>query len=364
MSDASGVERARSTTEYDNYTLDGADCLHSFHCGLVARANISGLDSLFGTTYTKRGNPTAATSFLLANGAVTGSVSSYSQYDVAGNVVRVLDPRSTLANNIATTIEYDDRFGTPDNEARSNTVPNELTGFTSFAFPTKVTNALGHTAYAQFDYHLGKPVNGEDVNGVVASGSFDDFLDRPTQIRRAINTAAENQTTFNYDDVLRIVTVSSDKDALGDNLLVSKVEYDQMGRTTAQRLYEGGTNYIVTKTEYDALGRPYRKSNPFRPWQGETPAWTTQQFDALDRVIMVTSPDNAVVSTSYSGNTTTVTDQAGKARKSVTDALGRLIQIYEDPNGLNYQTTYNMTFWTASSRSTRVASSGSSCTTR
>ena len=33
-------------------------------------------------------------------------------------------------------------------------------------------------------------------------------------------------------------------------------------------------------------------------------------------------------------------DQAGKARKSVTDALGRLTQIYEDPNGLNYLTSY------------------------
>src|SRR5215217_248342 len=116
--DAANIERARATTEYDNYALDGADCLHSFHCGLLPRANISGLDSLFGASYTKRGNPTASTSFLLSNGSVTGSISSYSQYDVAGNVVRVLDPRSTLANNIATTIDYDDRFGTgtPDNE--------------------------------------------------------------------------------------------------------------------------------------------------------------------------------------------------------------------------------------------------------
>jgi RHS repeat-associated protein len=36
----------------------------------------------------------------------------------------------------------------------------------------------------------------------------------------------------------------------------------------------------------------------------------------------------------------TVTDQAGKKRKNVTDALGRLIEVYEDPNGLNYQTSY------------------------
>ena len=338
--DAGGVERARSTTEYDNYALDGADCLHSFHCPLVPRANISGLDSLFSATYTKRGNATASTSFLLSNGSVTGSVSSYSQYDVAGNVVRVLDPRSTLANNTATTIEYDDRFGTADNEARSNTVQSELTGYTSFAFPTKVTNALGHTTYAQFDYYLGRPVNGEDANGVVASGSFDDLLDRPTQIRRAINTSAENQTRVAYDDTLRTVTVSSDRDLVNDKLLVSQIEYDQMGRTIANRQYEGGTNHIVTRTEYDALGRPYKNSNPYRPWQGETPVWTTQQFDALGRVLTVNTPDSAVVSTSYSGNTVTVTDQAGKARKSVTDALGRLIEVYEDPNGLAYQTKY------------------------
>jgi YD repeat-containing protein len=57
-------------------------------------------------------------------------------------------------------------------------------------------------------------------------------------------------------------------------------------------------------------------------------------------VTSITTPDTAVVSTSYSGNTVTVTDQAGKARKSVTDALGRLTDVYEDPAGLNYQTSY------------------------
>ncbi|HEY4423150.1 MAG TPA: hypothetical protein VGN10_03035 [Pyrinomonadaceae bacterium] len=278
--DGNNNERARATTEYDNYSLDGADCLHSFHCGLIARANISGLDSLFGVSYTKRGNPTASTRYLLSTGSVTGSVSSYLQYDVAGNVVRLLDPRSTLTNNIATTIEYDDRFGTPDNEARSNIVRSELTGFTSFALPTKVTNALGHTTYAQFDYYLGQPVNGEDANGVVASGSFDDALDRPRQVRRAVGTADENQTTFAYDDTARIITVSSDRDAVNDNLLVSKVEYDQMGRTITHSQYEGGGSYIVTKTEYDALGRPYKTSYPFRS-PGGAPDWTITAFDAL-----------------------------------------------------------------------------------
>ncbi|HEY3102502.1 MAG TPA: RHS repeat domain-containing protein [Pyrinomonadaceae bacterium] len=42
-----------------------------------------------------------------------------------------------------------------------------------------------------------------------------------------------------------------------------------------------------------------------------------------------------------SGNTVTATDQASKSRKSVSDALGRLTGVYEDPSGLNYQTSYS-----------------------
>jgi YD repeat-containing protein len=120
-----------------------------------------------------------------------------------------------------------------------------------------------------------------------------------------------------------------------------------MGRTIEQRQYEGGGDYIVTETQYDALGRAHKTSNPYRRWQNETAVWTTQAFDAIGRVVSVTTPDNAVVSTSYSGNSVTVTDQASKRRKSVTDALGRLIEVYEDPlipggpAELDYQTTYN-----------------------
>ena len=113
-----------------------------------------------------------------------------------------------------------------------------------------------------------------------------------------------------------------------------------MGRTCETRQYEGGTNYIATQVQYDALGRAHKTSNPFRPWQSQTAVWTTKVFDALGRVTSVTTPDNAVVTSSYSGNAVTVTDQAGKARKSLTDGLGRLTSVYEDPSGLNYQTSY------------------------
>ena len=53
--DAGGIERARTTYEYDNYGTDAN------HAALVDRGGISGLDSSFSTAYTGRGNATAST---------------------------------------------------------------------------------------------------------------------------------------------------------------------------------------------------------------------------------------------------------------------------------------------------------------
>lgn len=46
------------------------------------------------------------------------------------------------------------------------------------------------------------------------------------------------------------------------------------------------------------------------------------------------------VATTYASEVTTVTDQAGKQRRSSVDGLGRLVTVTEDPSVLNYQTSY------------------------
>jgi hypothetical protein len=50
--------------------------------------------------------------------------------------------------------------------------------------------------------------------------------------------------------------------------------------------------------------------------------------------------DGSTGTTTYAGNCQTTTDERGKSRKSCFDALGRLIQVFEDPSGLNYETDY------------------------
>jgi RHS repeat-associated protein len=324
--DGNSTELSRTNLDYDRYELYGLqDC-----------PNIVQHDGGFHTDYGTRGNIVKYLRWLLPSTGDPTEVVNYSQYDIAGNVVKTIDGRTTAG---ITTFDFSDRFGLPNNEAQSNTAPPELGGLGSYAFPTKVTNALGHTTYTQYDYYSGKPVDSEDPNGVDTSVFYNDALERTTQVVRSANIAsAKSQTTFAYNDAARTITTTSDRDNYGDNLLKSEVVNDGLGRTIESRQYESGSSYISVNTVYDAMGRALQVSNPYR--SGDLLLWTTTQYDALSRVTRVTTPDGAQVNTQYNGNQVTVTDQAGKKRRSETDALGRLLKLTEDPGGLNYETNY------------------------
>jgi YD repeat-containing protein len=319
------IERARTTIEYDNYS--GSSCSTSNHCPLAPRSNISGFDSAFGTSYTNRGNVTGVSRFLLTNGSVSGSISSYSFYDIAGNVVTTIDARGFRHN-----LTFDDCFGAQDGNARLPTTQTELNsvGQMSYAFPTKMTNPLGHESFAQFDYYLGQPIEVEDPNGVVTSAYFDDDLDRPTKLISAANkdVSLKGQTTFEYLDTANTIITRSDLNSFNDSSPTKRETlYDGLGRTTETRQYESASAFVAILTEYDGGGRPFKTSNPYR--SGETIRWTIREYDALGRIKSVATPDNAVVNTFYDGPRTLMRDQAGRERLSVTNAFGQLKEVWE-----------------------------------
>ncbi len=82
-----------------------------------------------------------------------------------------------------------------------------------------------------------------------------------------------------------------------------------------------------------ALGRRTSVSNPY---VSGSPVYTQFQYDALSRVIKVIPPDGTAASNntqySYSGNTATIIDPAGKQRRNYSDALGRLVRV-DEPGG-------------------------------
>jgi RHS repeat-associated protein len=288
-----------------------------------------------------RGNPTTTGRWLDTS---NGWVSTHAQYDQVGNVRNTWD-----ANNNLTQVSYGDSFSDSNN------------GRNTYAFPTGTTSAVPDpnntgfgsttplTTSSTYDYSTGRVTSSTDANGKTTAYDYTDPFDRLKQVSRPDGgtTSLVYGRSSNVGVTSDYVRTLTSLDA--SRSMESYQFYDGLGRLTRTFVSEGGSPavFITRDTQYDALGRAYRTSNPYRT-VGSGDAinppgrWTTTAYDALSRVVSVTTPDGAAVSTSYAGNTVTVTDPAGKKRSSVSDALGRLSQATEDPTagGLNYVTNY------------------------
>jgi RHS repeat-associated protein len=305
--------------EYDQYIDD------TRHKPLVLRPNITGLDSAYSaSTTTTRGNVTGLTSYIIAS-SQTGPLIHSTQYDVAGNAIASIDG---IGNK--TTLGYADSFcngATCGGTYNSNT----YAFVASSTSPVPDASGLYGSATALvtsnvYDFWTGQASSSTDANNTTTSFQYNDPFDR---LKVIIRPTGGGRTDFEYGDTIGNLFVRTLADLDATRRTESYQYFDGFGRATETRTYEGGTNYIAVQQQYDALGRVYKRSNPFRPWQSESPLWTTTEFDALDRVKTVTAPDNAVVSTAYNGDQVLVTDQAGKKRLTSTNALGQLKDVWE-----------------------------------
>jgi RHS repeat-associated protein len=194
-------------------------------------------------------------------------------------------------------------------------------------------------------------------NGVTNAMEYDD-LGRPTKAITAQGTALESWTRTEYNDELRRVIVRSDLETVGDGKKVAVQHFDQLGRVRLSRSLENPSTEdptneqhgIKVQTRYKiASGYSYQlSSNPYRAAtsSAETDAtmgWTlatawshgrrseVETFSGADLPAPwgSNSASSGKVVTETDANTTTVTDQAGKQRRSVTNALGQLVRVDE-----------------------------------
>jgi RHS repeat-associated protein len=124
---------------------------------------------------------------------------------------------------------------------------------------------------------------------------------------------------------------------------------DGLGRQIRTDTLVPGTTcssgHVYVDTTYDGEGRKKTESNPYCTTGDSTYGVTTYYYDALGRICVVAPPDGTVpstpcpsgpapndVTTSYSGNVATTTDQAGNQHNLHNDALGRLTEV-DEPAG-------------------------------
>ncbi len=298
----SGTIVAETHYGYDEYNQGSTGPLND-------APNIVGHDPNYGTSFTTRGNLTNPATCLNAP-SCTSWVNHVSDYDIAGNVVRRDD-----ANANHTWLYYNDD------------------GANKYAFPTSIKNAYSQFTRANYDYNIGKPTSVTDFNGIQTVYSFNDPLDRLTQVRHGAGTAAEAQTNVVYTGATD-VKVYSDVNSVGQmDQNYNETMYDGFGRVSSTTKYgvTGPCTSSTSTTSYDALGRVSQVTNP--ACQNYAIGYATKYvYDALGRATQTTKQDGSVASVSYSGNTTVSQDEAGCRRQTVTDALGRLTQVIEDPS--------------------------------
>ncbi|MEK6303428.1 MAG: RHS repeat-associated core domain-containing protein [Acidobacteriota bacterium] len=338
-----GAEMSRTEYEYDNFVAGDGN-----HLALVDYGTVTGHNSNYGTANTERGSQTQIKRMVNASTFTF----SYPRYDTLGNVVSIKDPRGNVA-----TISYQDDFGVG---AAPGSGGSGAFGAT-FSLPTLITSPPPNpgepqqTARSQYDFNTGLLTGFKDRNGVVTQSLYNDPFDRPTQIMVALGLGVENHTAMYYAGlnpltVFGVTLINNDvltaKDQVGidDGNLRSWTKTDGFGRTT-DAFARDPQGDVRTTASYDGLGRATRVTNPYRTTSDPTYGYTDSTYDMLGRVTRIetfsgSGVSTGAVTTAFSGNQVTVTDQALKMRRSVTDGLGRLKQVIEDPNVLAYSTTY------------------------
>jgi YD repeat-containing protein len=267
-----------------------------------------------------RGNLTSITKWLDTGSSITTS----QQYDIAGHVVQTTDALGNTSliefANSANTFAFATTMRTP--------VPDP-TG-------SRGSNARLVTLY-DYDISSGLLKSITDPNGQITTATYNDGLDRLTAV---VSPTGGGQVSYSYGDTVGSLYVRTQRSQDASTTPESYHYFDGLGRSVRTSQSEASGSIFVDK-QYDALGRVLQVSNPYRT--SDTLRWTVTQYDGLGRVQTVTEPGGAQVSSAYSGNCVTVTDPASIRRTSVSDALGRVTSVIEDPGSaphLNYQTSY------------------------
>ncbi|MGA7784832.1 MAG: RHS repeat-associated core domain-containing protein [Candidatus Acidiferrales bacterium] len=329
VKDGLGNVVAQTNTTYDSTSITstgGAALVHDY--------------TNYGSSSTlPRGNPTVISRLLTSNSSWLTTTNTYNDL---GQLVSTTDPGGHTYS-----LSYTDNFVDGTNR-------NSFLSLTSVVSPT-AANGVPHVEGKQYYWNTGltaavcgqnypTPAHCAFGAGLPASDYAQytyDMLGRPATVTHGDG----GTTSFTFSDLTSTstpITVSSSSAIDTSNTLLNAAVIDGLGRVKQTQLNSDPDGADFVDTTFDALSRKSTVSNPHRNAGSSTDGITTYVYDALGRTTMVIPPDGTSssnnVTTAYSGNTVTVTDQAGKQRKSYTDGLGRLIEVDEPgapPTGSN-----------------------------
>ena len=270
--------------------------------------------SSFPASYRVRGNLTKEMRWLNTTGTWLTTVNTYNDL---GNRLTTTDPGGHI-----TSFDYTDNFTDAVNR-------NTQAYQTTVTFPQ--TGSIQHIEHKSYFYNTGLNASFTDQNAQTTNYAYE-TLNRPS----SISYVDGGKTSYSYNDVAPVSVTTTTAIDTANNLVKTEV-HDGLDRVKQTQLKSDPEGATYTDITYDALGRKSTGSNPYRSTSDATYGITTTQYDSLDRVVLLIPPDGTTssnnITTSYCANAALTTDQAGKWRRTITDGLGRAVEV-DEPNGL------------------------------
>jgi len=215
---------------------------------------------------------------------------------------------------------------------------------TSYSYDLSTDAFLTGTTYpvaglatgSTYDSVRGVKLTDVDLNGNTTTYTYDSML-RPSNVS---TPGGGSQTyTYSYGPSSPHTSVAT-LHATGGSSISATTYLDPYGRPSSTDTTDTPTDDLVAYT-YDANGNIGSMSNPYR--SGGTISYTTYNYDALARPTTITDSDGSSQQHAlYSGNSITVTDEAGHQRKLFSDGVGRISKVLEPDSGgsLTLETDY------------------------
>ncbi len=280
------------------------------------------------------------------------SVTSTATYDETGQMISRTDPcgnascSDMVGTNHTTTYSYADQYssGTPSGNTNS---------YLTLITPPP-TNGVSHATSYWYRLQDGQLSSSRDPNGQTTTYSYNDPLNRITEIQEPPDPNNEGQratTQYIYNDSAPSVTTSELLSTSGVSKTTVSLR-DGMKHVIQTQLTTDpeGTDYV--DTSYDGEGRILAQSNPHRFASAITDGKTTNYYDSLGEKLEEVEPDGNKLQWCYNGVPSTPgvancsalfgstsastrvdeTDEVGNHWQRISDAFGRLISVIE-PNG-------------------------------
>ena len=173
-------------------------------------------------------------------------------------------------------------------------------------------NALGHQSTLEVDGRFGHPTRVQDPNGIEKRVLYDQFGQRYNEI--TVSPDEDEDAQIVYEKLWCEGNASCPQNG---RFLIRAVDnqgespetiyYDRLGRVVRKQTFGFSPNedesapVVLLDTEYTEFGAIKRLSKPY--FEGETPRWTTTQYDVLNRITQVIEPNQATTTKSYQGLT-------------------------------------------------------------